>query len=500
MRGSNGNTIVPPNKRVLTYLYSRHAYLVYRAEQLVTTMFAMDADHEPLTVLQFHILQILQAGGEMPQARIARISGSDPSTTSLVLKNLAKAGLIDRTADLHDRRQKLVRLTNPGSKAAQDGCRAMEALTAILLAPLGKAQSKFVDLLARLSPIDLSQLSSGEEHGGDGDATALLAVLTSAPFALRRALQVMDAKAAHELAPTGITIRQFAVLLLVHSHPGITEAALVRYGGFEASNAAFLLKLLRENGKIALAKGSEGRRKRYLLTPTGLESIHKAGAALVGAEYASVGALKPREASELRQMLARVIAQQNRGSNAAMPVFPELTEDPQWPIEAGELNFASEGSDLSPADWPDAAEPGEAVDGERQSLLLLLKRAELAVRNDIERLLDPLDLSAVQFLALGRLGHLPGLSNADIARLMGITPQSSMALMAPLIERGLVGRRAEPGSGRRLQLFLTDKGRETLDAGQISIEPIEANLLNNISSQEEAVLRRSLQIMIGSRG
>ena len=59
-------------------------------------------------------------------------------------------------------------------------------------------------------------------------------------------------------------------------------------------------------------------------------------------------------------------------------------------------------------------------------------------------------------------GRADGLSQADLARAVGVRPQSMTALVAGLTTRALVVRRADPGRGRHSRLALTDAGRALL--------------------------------------
>lgn len=55
-----------------------------------------------------------------------------------------------------------------------------------------------------------------------------------------------------------------------------------------------------------------------------------------------------------------------------------------------------------------------------------------------------------------------GLAQADLARAVGVRPQSMTALVATLTDRGLIDRGAERGRGRRSRIVLTDDGRTVL--------------------------------------
>jgi len=76
--------------------------------------------------------------------------------------------------------------------------------------------------------------------------------------------------------------------------------------------------------------------------------------------------------------------------------------------------------------------------------------------------LDPLDLSPVEFGVLIQLAAADALSQAELARLVGVRPQSMTALVAGLHDRGLLDRGAERGRGRLSRVSLTPAGRALL--------------------------------------
>ncbi|WIE75358.1 MarR family winged helix-turn-helix transcriptional regulator [Curtobacterium sp. MCSS17_007] len=76
--------------------------------------------------------------------------------------------------------------------------------------------------------------------------------------------------------------------------------------------------------------------------------------------------------------------------------------------------------------------------------------------------LAPLDLTPVEFGALVQLASGGERNQAELARAVGVRPQSMAALMGGLETRGLVERGAAPGRGRASRLRLTRDGRELL--------------------------------------
>ncbi len=76
--------------------------------------------------------------------------------------------------------------------------------------------------------------------------------------------------------------------------------------------------------------------------------------------------------------------------------------------------------------------------------------------------LEPLGLSPVEFGALVQLAAGGERSQAELARAVGVRPQSMGTLVGDLETRGLVERGAAPGRGRASRLHLTRDGRALL--------------------------------------
>jgi DNA-binding MarR family transcriptional regulator len=85
---------------------------------------------------------------------------------------------------------------------------------------------------------------------------------------------------------------------------------------------------------------------------------------------------------------------------------------------------------------------------------------ELSRRLEVE--LGPTGLSPVEFGVLAQLAAGAGLSQADLARAVGVRPQSMTTLVAGLTARSLIERGAEGGRGRHSRIRLTDHGRSLL--------------------------------------
>src|SRR4051812_17815705 len=78
---------------------------------------------------------------------------------------------------------------------------------------------------------------------------------------------------------------------------------------------------------------------------------------------------------------------------------------------------------------------------------------ELARRLAVD--LAPLEITPVEFGVLAQLSAAQGLGQADLARAVGVRPQSMTGVVAGLAGRGLIDVGPERGRGRRSQIVLT---------------------------------------------
>lgn len=145
-----------------------------------------------------------------------------------------------------------------------------------------------------------------------------------------------------------------------------------------------------------------------------------------------------------------------------------------------------------PAGQPRIPRPGEGKRGEGGYLGYLLRQASAAHRLRLQRALADLDLTEPQFLVLTMLAAYPGASNADIARLTLLTPQTVNVIVKNLEKMDAVVRTPHAVHGRILVLAPTAKGKRLLKAGRARAHEIERELARGLSPGEEKTVRRWL--------
>jgi DNA-binding MarR family transcriptional regulator len=142
---------------------------------------------------------------------------------------------------------------------------------------------------------------------------------------------------------------------------------------------------------------------------------------------------------------------------------------------------------------------GEGKRGEHGYLGYLLRQAANAHRLRMDRALADLNVTTPQFAVLTMLSAYPGQSNADIARLALLTPQTTNQIVANLERAGLVRRRPHPSHGRILQVELAPAALGLLEACKARVQDIETEMLAGVPAGEEAAIRRWL-VMVAASG
>jgi DNA-binding MarR family transcriptional regulator len=93
-----------------------------------------------------------------------------------------------------------------------------------------------------------------------------------------------------------------------------------------------------------------------------------------------------------------------------------------------------------------------------------LRRAAATQRLAVERALADLAVTPTQYAVLKAIAEAPGLSNADIARLERLTPQTTSLVIANLERKGAVTRRDHERHGRIRRAEATALGARLLQA------------------------------------
>jgi DNA-binding MarR family transcriptional regulator len=136
--------------------------------------------------------------------------------------------------------------------------------------------------------------------------------------------------------------------------------------------------------------------------------------------------------------------------------------------------------------------PGQGKRGEQGYLAYLLRQAQAATRQAMERKLASLGVTTPQFVVLTMLNAYPGLSGADLARIAALTPQTVGVIIRNLERDGAIRKAAHPVHGRVLQWTLTRRGTNLLDKCRHHAHALERRLSAGLGAKAELAVRRWL--------
>ena len=125
--------------------------------------------------------------------------------------------------------------------------------------------------------------------------------------------------------------------------------------------------------------------------------------------------------------------------------------------------------------------------------IFLLKRAELAVRGCVETALLQAGLTPTQFHVLLLLERNPGISAAQVARSVGIRPQSVNDSLGPLERKGLLLRRPSAAHRRVLEIRLSAAGVRLLARTLPVVSRLEDELLAGFPDPALRTLQDTLE-------
>lgn len=121
-----------------------------------------------------------------------------------------------------------------------------------------------------------------------------------------------------------------------------------------------------------------------------------------------------------------------------------------------------------------------------------MRRAEWAAQAWKDQRLRPLGLAAAQYTLLINVHSDPGLTGAELARRLNVTPQAVASQVARLEERGQLERRPHPRHRHVQELHLTDAGREVLRDADAVIVEIEQQIAEKLGPAKTSQLRALL--------
>src|SRR5689334_17219040 len=118
----------------------------------------------------------------------------------------------------------------------------------------------------------------------------------------------------------------------------------------------------------------------------------------------------------------------------------------------------------------------------------MLRRAQIAVFQDVFRAFAEVGIRPAQFSVLTVLAHNPGRTQSQVAAALGIKRTNFVALIDSLERRGLAERRPAPDDRRSHALHLTEAGKRTVRRLNGMVDKLEAGMIRRIGTHRRAVL------------
>ncbi|OBG72319.1 MULTISPECIES: MarR family winged helix-turn-helix transcriptional regulator [unclassified Mycobacterium] len=123
------------------------------------------------------------------------------------------------------------------------------------------------------------------------------------------------------------------------------------------------------------------------------------------------------------------------------------------------------------------------------NILWLLKQAFYFSLTTVNDAVSGHGVSTAQIGVLRQLTNEPGLSGAELARRLLITPQGVQQALTALEHRGLVERKQDPQHGRILRAYLTGQGRKVAVTVVSDAVAAHEKVFGVLTSEEQATLR-----------
>jgi DNA-binding MarR family transcriptional regulator len=122
----------------------------------------------------------------------------------------------------------------------------------------------------------------------------------------------------------------------------------------------------------------------------------------------------------------------------------------------------------------------------------LVYRVERRLRARLDEEMRLIGVSTPEYVTLSLLRERDGLSCAQLARWVMVTPQAMNLVISALERRKLVRRRPDPRHRRVLRASVTARGVDILDRCDRAMDRIEADMLGDLPAETVEVVRAAL--------
>lgn len=105
-------------------------------------------------------------------------------------------------------------------------------------------------------------------------------------------------------------------------------------------------------------------------------------------------------------------------------------------------------------------------------------------------MIKELGLYPGQIPILAILRKRDGYSQKEIVKLLGVKPPTVTVSIQRLEKSGLLYRKQDENDQRIIRIYLTEKGRDTIQKGMSYMEQLEQSVFGNFSETELCLMRR----------
>ena len=132
------------------------------------------------------------------------------------------------------------------------------------------------------------------------------------------------------------------------------------------------------------------------------------------------------------------------------------------------------------------------LDNENGYLGLMLRKAANAYKNKMEKLLLEQGITASQFTVLNIISTFPQCTNADVARMAYLTPQTVNLIVNKLVKMNAVQKNKHPENKLIQLLEITPTGEQILIQCNEIVLTLENQLELNIEKNDQTIIRKWL--------
>lgn len=120
------------------------------------------------------------------------------------------------------------------------------------------------------------------------------------------------------------------------------------------------------------------------------------------------------------------------------------------------------------------------------------------INKHLDKSLKKVGLTLPQFTALSVLHDKKHISNAKLAELSFIRPQSANKILQELQQNGWISKLPDPEHGRRLLIELTPAGQDILQQGNVCLTQLEEKMTTGMNIHMAFLVRDNLRLLLNN--